>query len=121
MAPQIVGAFDADAFAGIGEHDRRRRPNRYSGYDPSRDAADRRRAYLMKTIELEIIPKMVSARRDVQDRFSGAGSTVGFASRQSRLRSSLGRSWLRIYRHRSPISKIFCPRDCRWKPSVSIF
>jgi MerR family transcriptional regulator, light-induced transcriptional regulator len=73
MAPQIVGAFEPDAFAGIGEHDRTPRPNRYSGYDPPREAADRRRAYLIKTIELEIIPKMVSARREVRDRSSGNG------------------------------------------------
>jgi MerR family transcriptional regulator, light-induced transcriptional regulator len=73
MAPQIVRAFDADAFTGIGERDPTPRPNPYSGYDPSREAADRRQVYLMKTIELEIIPKMVSARREVQDRPSGNG------------------------------------------------
>ncbi len=70
MAPQIVGAF---AFAGIGEDDPTPRLNRDSGYDASREANDRRRAYLLKTIELEIIPKMVSAKREVQDRSNGNG------------------------------------------------
>jgi MerR family transcriptional regulator, light-induced transcriptional regulator len=73
MAPQIVRAFDADAFAGTGERDPTPRPNLHSGYDPSREAANRRRTYLMKKIELEIIPKMISARREVQDRPSGSG------------------------------------------------
>jgi methanogenic corrinoid protein MtbC1 len=77
MVQRIVGAFDPDAFAGVGEHDRTPRPNRYAGYDPSREAADRRRAYLMETIEFEIIPKMVSARREVQ----GRSGWNGFDSR----------------------------------------
>jgi MerR family transcriptional regulator, light-induced transcriptional regulator len=73
MAPQIARVFDPDAFASICERDPVPRANLYSGYDPSREAADRRRADLMKTIELDIIPKMISARREVQSRSSGNG------------------------------------------------
>jgi MerR family transcriptional regulator, light-induced transcriptional regulator len=68
MAQQIVGARNAGAIAVLGEHNPNPVVRRQAGCELLRAGADRCRAYLIETLQAEIIPRMVSASRAAQAR-----------------------------------------------------